>query len=142
METSVQPLAAAHGDLTTYSRSDIAMDTVVTMRVDTAQAAEVVASGFDRAFGWFPAVEACCSRFDAGSELVGLSSQVGVAVKVSPLLLEAVAFAVEVARLTKGAFDPTIGATQQRRGFDRDYVSGRSIGRISPPAAASHRDVR
>jgi len=88
-------------------------------------------------------VEAACSRFAPESEVANLARRSGEAVPVSPLLLEAVAFAIEVARLTGGRFDPTVGAAQQRRGFDREYVSGR-VGAVEAPsgaAGATYRDV-
>lgn len=61
---------------------------------------------------------------------------------VSDLLFEAVTFAIEVARLTDGAFDPTVGGDQQRRGFRRDYVTGRELPPALDTAGATYRDVR
>jgi len=78
----------------------------------------------DRAFAWFRSVEACCSRFAEDSELAGLARRVGEPVAVSPTLFEAVRFALEVARETDGAFDPTVGAVMHERGFDREYSTG------------------
>ena len=75
----------------------------------------------DRAFGWFHELESRCSRFDANSEIVGLTQRVGTAVRVSPPVFEAVQFALAVAADTCGAFDPTIGATMEARGFDREH---------------------
>ena len=47
----------------------------------------------DRAFEWFRRVEECCTRFDPQSEMMRLSTQIGVPVPVSDLLYEAVQFA-------------------------------------------------
>ena len=80
-----------------------------------------------RAFGWFRHVERGCSRFDATSELVRLTQRPHEAVEVSALLFEAVGFALEGARETDGAFDPTIGLTMERMGFDREYRTGRRV---------------
>jgi len=81
----------------------------------------------DRAFGWFHLVEQTCTRFDPRSELCQLTRQPGVAVPVSPLLFEAVRFAVHVAAASDGAFDPTVGATLQQRGLDREHRTGERV---------------
>jgi FAD:protein FMN transferase len=122
-------------------RSEILMGTCVTIEVLRDDEPAI-----DRAFEWFRSVEACCSRFAEDSELAGLSRRVGEPVAVSPTLFEAVQFALEVARETGGAFDPTVGALMHERGFDREYSTGvrspirsvvdSSIGR------ASFRDVQ
>ena len=75
----------------------------------------------ERALGWFQELEARCSRFDVNSEIVGLTHRVGVAVRVSRPVFEAVQFALAVAEDTDGAFDPTIGASMEARGFDREH---------------------
>jgi FAD:protein FMN transferase len=98
----------------------------------------------ERAFTWFDRVEECCTRFDAGSELMRLAAaQPGVPVPVSTLLYEAVQFALEVAEESGGAFDPTVGHAMETRGFNREYRTGKEI---HAPAdfrgAASYRDVR
>jgi len=100
------------------------MDTLVKLRADTRRSPSIVEDAFERALGWFAAVETACNRFDPASELSLLCSRVREPVAVSPMLFEAVAFAVEVARVTQGAFDPTIGVQQQRRGFARSYRTG------------------
>src|SRR5215217_6934287 len=83
----------------------IAMDTGITIQVGDDLAEQDCQHLLDRAFGWFREVEAKCSRFDPTSELSRLSAQVGVAVAVSPLLYQALAFAVAVAEASGGAFD-------------------------------------
>jgi FAD:protein FMN transferase len=136
------PAESSKPGLTTYTSSDVAMDTLIALRVDTMRPAAEVQAALGRALRWFGEVEAVCSRFDPASELVNLAHHTGSARRVSPLLFQAVAFAVEVARLTGGAFDPTIGAVQERRGFDTNYISGR--GTASAPHSAepvSYRDV-
>ncbi len=72
-----------------------------------------------RAFEWFRLVEAHCSRFDEASELRQLP--VGIATRVSPLLFEALRFALRIAAETGGAFDPTLGSRMAARGFNRHY---------------------
>lgn len=91
------------------------MGTVVSIEVDAPEDA------VERAFEWFRQVEACCSRFDAASELRQLTA--GTPVAASPILFEAVRFALLVAEETDGAFDPTIGSRMAARGFNRHYVT-------------------
>jgi len=120
------------------SASIVAMDTIVTAKV--IGASPDIRPALDRALGWFSQVERVCSRFDPQSEVFQLSSQVGHPVQVSGLLFEAIRFGVEVANISGGLFDPTVGAAQALRGFDRNYVTGQ---RMSPDAdgAVSYKDV-
>jgi FAD:protein FMN transferase len=108
------------------------MGTVVSIEVDAAE------SAVTRAFEWFRQVEAVCSRFDPASELRQLS--VGEPMRASPILFEAVRFALKVAEETQGAFDPTVGNRMAARGYNRNYATG---DRIETPGAdgASFRDV-
>jgi FAD:protein FMN transferase len=109
-----------------------AMGTVVSIEVDAPE--DVVA----RAFEWFREVEAVCSRFDAGSELRRLP--VGTPAAASPLLFEAVRFALKVANETDGAFDPTIGSRMSERGYNKHYATGDTIDAPGAPGT-SFRDV-
>ncbi len=97
------------------------MDTVVSIDIAGHASPTVEREAIDRAFGWFSAVESACSRFDSSSELMRLCATVATPVRVSPILFEAVRFAVAVARLSGGAFDPTIGGLMEARGFNRNY---------------------
>lgn len=110
-----------------FSRACVLMDTLVSILVVDPPPGIDHTAHFDRAFGWFQAVEACCSRFDPDSELMRLCTQVGTAVELSPILFEAVQFAVAVAHASDGAFDPTVGRMQAERGFRRNYRTGQSI---------------
>lgn len=98
-----------------------------------------------RALDWFRRVEETCNRFDPASELRRLSARVGEPVSASPLLFEAVRFALALAEETDGAFDPTVGAAMESRGFDLDYRTRRPIGPgpgPRPDREATFRDVR
>lgn len=108
------------------------MGTVVSIEVEAPEAA------IERAFEWFRQVEAVCSRFDATSELRQLP--VGVPTPASPLLFEAVRFALKVAAETGGAFDPAVGGRMSARGYNRHYLTGATI---DAPGAddVSFRDV-
>ena len=108
------------------------MGTFVTIDVvDDGQATErTLAEREDavaRAFSWFRTLEATCTRFDPNSELMQLAAAAGRPVSVSPLLFEAVRFALEVASDTDGAFDPTVGRTMESRGFNREHRTGETV---------------
>jgi FAD:protein FMN transferase len=70
-----------------------------------------VVSEFDRA----------CSRFRGDSELSAVNAAAGTAVRVGPVLLDAVAAALRAARLTGGDVDPTVGEALIALGYDRDF---------------------
>ena len=128
--------------VTRLTRSEVLMDTVVTVQAVRADQQDFTALA-DRAFDWFRAIEAACSRFDTNSEVMRLVGRAGEAVVVSPLLFEAVRFALGVARLTDGAFDPTVGRALERRGFNRHYRTGAIVHTpIEETAPPSYRDVQ
>jgi thiamine biosynthesis lipoprotein len=114
-----------------FTRTIVAMGTIVTIQVAGAEAelqqpAEREQT-IERAFGWFRHIEDCCTRFNPQSESMKLTARIGESVPVSPVLYEAVAFAVAVAEESGGAFDPTIGFTMQERGFNREYSTGQVV---------------
>lgn len=114
------------------------MGTLVTIEVVGAEADAAI----ERAFNWFRAVEDACTRFDERSELMQLVTHVGVPVTASPILYEAVRFALHVAHESGGAFDPTIGHHLLRRGFNRHYRTGATVAAVvDPPPDVSYRDV-
>jgi thiamine biosynthesis lipoprotein len=75
------------------------------------------------------AVDAACSRFRADSELRRACRAGGRPVLVSPLLAHLVAAALDAARRTGGAVDPTVGAAMCGLGYDRDFaaLTGRAV---------------
>jgi thiamine biosynthesis lipoprotein len=121
------------------------MGTVVTITVvgldrsgDEAERDAAIA----RAVGWFEHVESVCSRFDPDSELRRLCARVAEPVAASSLLFEAITFAIAVAAETDGAFDPTVGASLESLGFDRDHRTGRATPSGIPAATgARYTDV-
>jgi len=116
------------------------MGTLITIQV--VRACGEADEAISRAFGWFHAIEECCSRFDQRSELVRLTAQAGRPVPVSAILFEAVKFALLVAEESGGAFDPTVGRRMQARGFDKEHRTGERIRAVSgPDDGASYRDV-
>lgn len=123
-----------------------AMSTIVRIEVvpndDPPRGAGEAADAVARAFEWFSRVEAACSRFVDDSEARALERRIGEPTEVSPLLFEALRFALAVAEASGGAFDPTVGDAMARRGFDVEYRSGRHAS--AWPAAVgspSFRDV-
>jgi thiamine biosynthesis lipoprotein len=128
-------------------RSIAMMGTVVTIHVvgqepdlpSTPDREEAV----KRALEWFCAVEECCTRFEPHSELMQLAAQVGVPVRVSMILFQAVQFALAVAEKSAGAFDPTVGHALETRGFNREHRTGKTIRtNLDSSIPVSYRDVR
>ena len=103
-------LAGTHrgGDPPVRSALALTMDTVVQIEVASAEPAATVDAAMRCALRWFSEVEQTCSRFDPASEVRRLLTRVGQPVAASPILFEAVRFALALAQQTEGAFDPTI----------------------------------
>jgi FAD:protein FMN transferase len=116
------------------------MGTLVTIHV--VRSGSQALAAMDRAFGWFHEIEERSTRFNPRSELMQLIAQPGVAVEASPILFEAVRFALMVAEESGGAFDPTVGRRMEARGFNREYRTGEiSGGGSAPDDEVSYRDV-
>ena len=121
-------------------RTDIFMGTTVTIEVvrGDQSADEAIA----RAFEWFRHIEATCTRFDEHSEVMQLTRHVGVPVEASPVLYEAVQFALHVADDSGGAFDPTVGHRMASHGFNREHRTGSVADPgIAVDETATYRDV-
>ena len=65
-------------------------------------------------------IELACSRFRRDSELMTLSRRPDGSAELSPLLADLMADALEAARETGGAVDPTLGSVLVGLGYDRD----------------------
>jgi thiamine biosynthesis lipoprotein len=74
------------------------------------------------------------SRFRDGSEISELNRRAGAPVPLSQDTLELVADAVAAAALTRGRFDPTVGAALLALGYDRDF--GDVARRVARPTVA------
>ncbi|HEX3630411.1 MAG TPA: FAD:protein FMN transferase [Candidatus Dormibacteraeota bacterium] len=67
-------------------------------------------------------VDLAYSRFRTDSELSRLNARGGQAVQVGPLLARAIGVALQAARATGGAVDPTIGKAIRVAGYDDDFA--------------------
>lgn len=124
------------------------MDTVVSIVLAVpATAASARDEPVRRAFGWFAAVEAVCSRFDPASEVSRLAAEPGRPQRVSPMLLEILRLAWAVAEASAGAFNPAVGGLMEARGYDRDYRTGKhrrfggGHGVVAEGDVLSYRDI-
>jgi thiamine biosynthesis lipoprotein len=82
------------------------------------------------------AIDRACSRFRPDAELVALNAAGGAPTRTSPLLFEALEVALDAARATGGAVDPTVGAALERAGYDRDLAAIAPDGPPLPTAPA------
>ena len=69
------------------------------------------------------AIDAACSRFRPDSELSRVNRARGRATRASGLFAEALAVALDAARATDGAVDPTVGRALRGAGYDRDFAA-------------------
>lgn len=116
----------------------VMMDTVITIQT----VGEDDLAAVDRAFEWFRRIENACSRFEPASEVQRLASRVNEAVAVSDILFEMIRFSIALAEETGGAFDPTLGARLEQRGFDRNYRTGERVRSFAGQPATTYRDVQ
>ena len=65
-------------------------------------------------------IEDACSRFRDDSELMTLVRDADGTAHLGPVLSDLVRVAIDAARDTDGAVDPTIGSVLVRLGYDRD----------------------
>lgn len=109
------------------------MDTVVEIKVvqNEEMAKEKVEEKIDRAFEAFRRVEEACSRFSRDSELMRACQVVQQPVQISPFLFEPLYFALEMAKLTDGKFDPAIGKLMEDQGYNRHYLTGEHMESLS-----------
>ncbi|MED0982179.1 FAD:protein FMN transferase [Bacillus paramycoides] len=124
----------------TYKQSALYMGTIIHITVVTSHTEKYVKEKIKKAFLSFYSVEEVCSRFHQQSELRRLSMQSGKAIQVSQILFQVIHFAVQVADLTQGTFDPTLGHTLEKYGFNRHYLTGEKIV-ASTSVSANYQDI-
>lgn len=67
-------------------------------------------------------VDRTCSRFRNDSDLVRANASAGSWTNVDPLLVQAIAAAMDAAAQTDGLVDPTLGHSLEAVGYDRDIA--------------------
>ncbi len=67
------------------------------------------------------AIDRACSRFRPDSDIARVNASAGRAVRIGPLLADALALALRAAALTDGDVDPTVGSALVLAGYDRDW---------------------
>jgi thiamine biosynthesis lipoprotein len=127
-----------------HMQTRVFMDTPVVIELSGPERDErQLAERIERAFGWFAEVERRCSRFDEASELRGLSRRIGEPISISTLLFNALDLSLEIAHLTHGALDPTVGGAMEQSGFNTNYLTGEPVtpSPLSADAPATYRDI-
>lgn len=126
-----------------YAQTRVFMDTTVVIEISAREGDHGdLAERMDRAFCWFAEVEHRCSRFDEASELRSLCRRAGEPIHVSPILFHALHLSLDVAHLTGGALDPTVGRAMERSGFDTNYLTGEHLSsRFVADARGTYRDI-
>lgn len=118
------------------------MDTIITIKVVSAEKHKGADHAMKRAFAAFHQVEKVFSRFDPESEISRLTRAIGKAVPVSPMLFEALHFSLEVAERTNGSFDPAIGHEMEKHGFNQHYLTGYQQKTPVGQGSVSFRDIQ
>lgn len=87
---------------------------------------------------WVDRVDETCSRFRPDSELNRANGASGRPVSVAPDLLDAVGVALEMAEISGGWYDPTVGEAVVATGYDRQLqeIKLSAPGRAGPAAPA------
>ena len=127
---------------TKHEFASVSMDTWVNIQVVSDQPRQAIEPTVQRALAWFETVERICTRFDPSSEVMQLIGHVGRPVRVSTLLFEVAAFALDLAKQTNGAFDPSIGATMEQLGFATNYRTGEVVNSQVDAHSGDFHDVR
>jgi thiamine biosynthesis lipoprotein len=71
-----------------------------------------------------------------------LAARHGEPVPATPMLFQAIQFALRLAEETGGAFDPTAGHRMMERGFNREHRTGREVRTgVEPAADVTYRDI-
>lgn len=81
-------------------------------------------------------IDRAASRFRGDSDITRINQAGGQAVAVSDLCIRALTVALEVAAATDGIVDPTVGASMEALGYDRDFAEVRA-GAAGPVVAAA-----
>ena len=87
---------------------------------------------------WLGGLDLAASRFRSDSEITRVNRTAGEVVTLSPLLARLLAAALDVAAMTDGIVDPTVGSAMDAIGYDRDFaeVAG-GVDRVLPGSVPS-----
>jgi len=87
---------------------------------------------------WVERVDATCSRFRVDSDLNRANRAAGTPVVVAPELIDAVTAALEMADISDGWYDPTVGRAVVAAGYDRpmQVIQASTPGSLGPAAPA------
>ncbi|NHM32032.1 FAD:protein FMN transferase [Neobacillus terrae] len=123
-------------------KTKLFMDTVIDIQVVTGNTdnKEEAEAAINRAFEQFRRVEQACSRFSPDSELMQVTRVIGKSVQISRYLFGPLMFALEVAKLTYGKFDPSIGKVMEEQGYNRHYLTS-SVINSAAADAVTYRDI-
>lgn len=93
--------------------------------------------------GFLDEVDRACSRFRPDSELSAVNRRAGHWVPSSPLLITALAVALEAARVSDGLVDPLLGRTLVELGYDADFatLTPRASGAITSARPDAWREI-
>ena len=119
-----------------WSRWSTTMRLVTPQAEDLSAAREIVDAVLDD-------VELAASRFRPDGEILQIST--GAPVRISQTLTELLAAALDAARVTRGAVDPTVGSMLVDLGYDRDIDAvrhGQARVEITMTRRATWRDIR
>jgi FAD:protein FMN transferase len=80
-------------------------------------------------------LDLACSRFRSDSEVARLATRGNAWTAVSDVLADVLACALDVARVTDGDVDPTMGTDLSRLGYDRDFGEMKNASAASSDSA-------
>jgi FAD:protein FMN transferase len=125
-----------------HVRSFLQLGTVIHLKIITKASDARVDDAIKQVIERIKQVETVCSRFEETSELRQTSHHVGKPIVVSDILFEPLQFALEIAEMTNGVFDPTVGRVLHRQGFRKHYLTGHPVSDDeAEPGEVSFRDV-
>jgi thiamine biosynthesis lipoprotein ApbE len=113
-----------------------AVGTTAILRTSAGRLAEAV----DAARSQIARIDAAANRFDPASDLSRVNAAGGRRTEVAPLTVQAMRLAVDAARVTRGAVDPTIGQELVSLGGDIATAGPPSDGGWPVRVADDHRD--
>jgi FAD:protein FMN transferase len=122
------------------SASWTALGTTATVAVTDADALAPARTAVESVLD---ALDRACSRFRPDSDLERVNRAGGAPTRVDGVLIEALAVALDAARVTGGLVDPTVGAAMEAIGYDRDLAQVPPDGPARAPVpAGAWRSVR